>query len=47
VWRHMVDEVEGWFREAGFEEIRETTVPGDEDGFCVTGRRAGPGPVIP
>lgn len=39
VWHHTVPEVVGWFEAAGFHEVVETTVPGDDDGFCVTGRR--------
>ncbi len=39
VWRHTVEEVMQWFKEVGFSDIRETTVPGDEYGFCITGCR--------
>lgn len=38
-WRHTVEELRQWFREAGYVAIRETTVPGDGCGFCVTGWR--------
>ncbi len=39
VWRHTVEELTQWFKEVGFENVRETTVPGDDCGFCVTGCR--------
>lgn len=39
VWRHTVEELVQWFKEVGFVDIRETTVPGDDCGFCVTGCR--------
>jgi len=39
VSRHTVEELMQWFREVGFVDIRETTVPGDDCGFCVTGCR--------
>jgi SAM-dependent methyltransferase/uncharacterized protein YbaR (Trm112 family) len=38
VWRHTPREVIDWFTAAGFVEIRETTIPTDVDGFCITGR---------
>jgi uncharacterized protein YbaR (Trm112 family)/SAM-dependent methyltransferase len=40
VWHHTVSETCGWYREEGFPDPVETTVEGDVDGFCVTGRRA-------
>lgn len=40
VWHHTVEETCAWFQEEGFPEPAETTVPGDVDGFCVTGKRA-------
>jgi hypothetical protein len=39
-WGHTREEVCRWFREAGFPEPAETTVAGEEYGFCVTGRKA-------
>jgi SAM-dependent methyltransferase/uncharacterized protein YbaR (Trm112 family) len=39
-WRHTVGEVCDWFREEGFPEPVETTVPGETYGFCVTARKA-------
>jgi SAM-dependent methyltransferase/uncharacterized protein YbaR (Trm112 family) len=40
VWDHTVEEACRWFREEGFPEPVETTVPGEVYGFCVTGRKA-------
>ena len=40
VWRHTRHEVIDWFATADFVDIRETTIPDDVDGFCITGRRA-------
>lgn len=40
VWRHSPQEVSEWFRETGFVDIRETSIPNDVDGFCITGTRA-------
>jgi SAM-dependent methyltransferase len=40
VWRHLYDEVRGWFLDAGFEDVRETTLPGDAIGVAATGRRS-------
>jgi SAM-dependent methyltransferase/uncharacterized protein YbaR (Trm112 family) len=40
VWRHTVQEVTEWFHEKGFKEVRDTSVPNDVCGFCITGRRA-------
>jgi len=39
VSRHTGAEVMQWFREVDFVDIKETTVPRDDCGFCVTGRR--------
>jgi SAM-dependent methyltransferase len=37
VWHHTPDEVAGWFQAAGFVAVRETTIPGDAEGFVITG----------
>lgn len=40
VWRHSYDEVKGWFLEAGFEAIHDSTLVSDAIGVAVTGRRS-------
>ncbi len=39
VWTHTPDEVSGWFRELGYDEIADTSDAGNEAGFNVRGRR--------
>jgi SAM-dependent methyltransferase len=39
VWRHTPEEVCGWFAEMSFEDMRDTSVPNDVCGFCITGAR--------
>jgi hypothetical protein len=42
VWRHNFVEVSNWFREAGFQGVRDTTLPEDPIGVAVTGVRDNP-----
>ena len=39
VHHHTPDEVSLWFAEAGFEAVRDTSLPDEAIGFCLTGRR--------
>ena len=39
VWKHTPEEVRAWYQEAGYEDVRETTLPDDDCGFCMTGVR--------
>jgi SAM-dependent methyltransferase/uncharacterized protein YbaR (Trm112 family) len=39
VWRHAPEEVMAWFRENGFTDVRDTSLPGDTAGFNVRGRK--------
>jgi hypothetical protein len=40
VWRHDPEEVAGWFREQGYVDIADTSLPEDVHGFNVRGVRA-------
>ena len=39
VWRHEPAEVASWFREAGYEDVEDTSLPEDVHGFNVRGVR--------
>lgn len=39
VWRHAPEEVRQWFREDGYAEVADTSLPGDTAGFNIRGRR--------
>lgn len=39
-WKHNFEEVRGWFLEAGFDDVRDSSLPDDANGFAVTGRRS-------
>jgi SAM-dependent methyltransferase len=39
VWRHTAAEMKRWFEDAGFDSVSETTLPEDDIGVAVTGRR--------
>jgi len=41
-----VEELAQWFKEAAFVDITETTVPGDDCGFSVTGCRPSERPEL-
>src|SRR5262249_32665462 len=37
VWRHSAPEVMGWFRNAGFVQVEDTSLPDDDYGFNIRG----------
>lgn len=39
VWKHTPEEVFEWFRTLGYRNVRDTSLPDDDYGFCVTGTR--------
>jgi 2-polyprenyl-3-methyl-5-hydroxy-6-metoxy-1,4-benzoquinol methylase/uncharacterized protein YbaR (Trm112 family) len=39
VWSHTPQEVSEWFKAKGYVEIRDTSIPNDPEGFCITGVR--------
>ena len=39
VWQHEPEEVAGWFQKDGFVYIKDTSIPGDPDGFNICGTK--------
>lgn len=40
-WKHTPEEVTGWYKETGYDDVKNTSVPIDETagGFCMAGIR--------
>lgn len=47
VWRHEPEDVASWFAALGFEDVEDTSLPGDSGGSNVRGRRPGARPSDP